>query len=269
MLSGVGPAEKLAALGIGIVADRPGVGRNLQDHPTVAVLGEDPSGTAFALTPRTLPRLAFDVVDYVLRRRGQLGTNLVETGGFVRTRPDVPNPDLQVTVMPMVRDMARFLPREHGYGIYLTILRPRSRGSIELASAAPEAKPRLHPHFLEDEADIAILRHGIRLTRQILAAPAFRRYAGRETAPGAEIVSDADLRDYMLKTVMTIFHPVGTCKMGTDDDPAAVLDARLRVRGIDGLRVADASVMPTIVSGNTNAPSIMIGERCAEFVLAG
>jgi choline dehydrogenase-like flavoprotein len=267
MLSGIGPAEKLRALGIAVVADLPGVGQNLQDHPTVAVLGEDPSGTSFAMNPRTLPRLAFDVVDYALRRKGQLGTNLVETGGFVRTRPDVANPDLQVTVMPMVRDMSRILPRDHGYGIYLTILRPRSRGALELISPDPGAKPALHPHFLEDEADIAILLHGINLTRQILSAPAFKRYLGRETAPGAGVVSDAALREYMLKTVMTIFHPVGTCKMGTDGDPMAVLDARLRVRGIAGLRVADASIMPTIVSGNTNAPSIMIGERCAEFVL--
>jgi choline dehydrogenase len=267
MLSGIGPAEKLQALGIDIVADLPGVGQNLQDHPTVAVTGEDPTGTAFAMTPRSLPRLAIDVLDYMFRRRGQLGTNLVETGGFVRTKPDVPNPDLQFTVMPMVRDMTHILPRDHGFGVYLTILRPKSRGSIELVSADPEAKPRLHPHFLEDEDDIAILLHGIKLTRQILSAPAFKPYLGKETAPGAEVVYDADLRDFMRKTVMTIFHPVGTCKMGPDQDKMAVLDNRLRVRGIAGLRVADASVMPNIVSGNTNAPSIMIGERCAEFVL--
>jgi choline dehydrogenase-like flavoprotein len=267
MLSGIGPAGKLTALGIEVVADLSGVGENLQDHPTVAVLGDDPSGTAFALTPRTAPRLAFDVFDYIFRRRGQLGTNLVETGGFVRTRPEVANPDLQVTVMPMVSDLSRILPSQHGWGVYLTILRPKSRGSIELVSADPTAKPKLHPHFLEDESDIAILLHGIKLTRQILAAPAFARYRGTETAPGAAVVSDADLRDYMLKTVMTIFHPVGTCKMGAESDEMAVLDHRLRVRGIAGLRVADASIMPDIVSGNTNAPSIMIGERCAEFVL--
>ncbi|MGH7075880.1 MAG: GMC family oxidoreductase, partial [Stellaceae bacterium] len=244
MLSGIGPAEQLRALGIDVVADLPGVGRNLQDHPTVAVLGEDRSGTSFALNARTWPRLAFDVVDYVLRRKGQLGTNLVETGGFVRTRPDVANPDLQVTVMPTIRDMSRLLPKDHGFGIYLTNLRPKSRGFLELTAPDPAAKPKLHPHFLEDEADIAILLHGIRITRQILAAPAFARYLGKETAPGADLQSDADLTDYMRKTVMTIFHPVGTCKMGDDKDRMAVLDARLKVRGVAGLRVADASIMP-------------------------
>ncbi|HEX4113612.1 MAG TPA: GMC family oxidoreductase N-terminal domain-containing protein [Stellaceae bacterium] len=268
MLSGIGNAERLRALGIAVVRDLPGVGENLQDHPTVAVMAEEKSGTSYALRLGNLPKMAWSVVEYLVARRGILSTNLVETGGFARTRPDAANPDLQFTFMPTYKVTDRRVVNFHGFGVYLTVLRPKSRGTIELVSADPEARPRVQPNFLDDEDDIAILTHGIRVTRQILSAPAFKPYLGKEIMPGPDVRSDAALRDYALKNTGTIFHPVGTCKMGADDDPMAVLDHRLRVRGVRGLRVADASVMPAIVSGNTNAPSMMIGERCAEFVLA-
>jgi len=268
MLSGIGNAERLRALGIDPVHDLPGVGENLQDHPTVAIMAEENSGTSYALHARNLPKMAWNVFEFLFRRRGILTTNLVETGGFTRTRSDVANPDLQFTFMPTYKVTDRYVANFHGFGVYLTVLRPKSRGFIELASRDPEARPKIVPNFLDDEEDIAILVHGIKATRQILSAPAFKSYLGKEIVPGPEVVSDAQLRDYALKNTSTLFHPVGTCKMGTDQDAMAVLDARLRVRGVTGLRVADASIMPTIVSGNTNAPSIMIGERCAEFMLA-
>jgi choline dehydrogenase len=267
MLSGVGNAARLGALGIAVVQDLPGVGENLQDHPTVVVMAEERSGTSYALNLKSLPRMTWSVAEFLFSRRGILTTNLVETGGFARTRPEVANPDLQFTFMPTMKVPDRMVSERHGFGVYLTVLRPRSRGSIELVSRDPEDRPRLHPNFLDHEEDIAILTHGIKVTRQILSAPAFRRFLGKETMPGAEVTSDGALRDYALKNTGTIFHPVGTCKMGPDEDGMAVLDHRLRVRGLQGLRVADASIMPNIVSGNTNAPSMMIGERCAEFML--
>jgi choline dehydrogenase-like flavoprotein len=267
MLSGIGDAERLSALGIPVVHHLPGVGENLQDHPTVAVMAEEKSGTSYALRLGNLPKMAYSVFEYLFARRGILSTNLVETGGFSRTLSDAASPDLQFTFMPTYKVTDRFIADFHGFGVYLTVLRPKSRGHIELVSADPDVRPTLHPNFLDHEEDIAILVHGIKATRQIMSAPAFKPYLGRELVPGPAVVSDAQLRDFALNNTGTIFHPAGTCKMGADDDAMAVLDHRLRVRGIAGLRVADASIMPTIVSGNTNAPSIMIGERCAEFVL--
>jgi choline dehydrogenase len=268
MLSGVGNAERLTALGIDIVHDLPGVGENLQDHPTVVVAAEEKSGTSYALHAGNLPKMAWSVIEYLFARRGILTTNLVETGGFARTRPDVANPDLQYTFMPTYKVADRFVANFHGFGVYLTVLRPKSRGTVELISANPEDRPKVVPNFLDHEEDIDVLVSGIKATRQILSAPSFKPYLGKEIMPGPAAQTDAELRDYALKNTGTIFHPVGTCKMGPESDTMAVLDHRLRVRGITGLRVADASIMPNIVSGNTNAPSIMIGERCAEFVLS-
>jgi choline dehydrogenase-like flavoprotein len=266
MLSGIGPAAALQALGIPLRADLPGVGQNLQDHPTVALIVSDPSGRSFALNRKTFAGLATGVLQYLFARRGPLSTNIVESGGFVRTRPDLARPDLQFTFMPTLKDPDRILSRTHGYGIYLTLLRPLSRGHVALTSPRPEDRPVLHPNFLEDEADIDVLVRGVKLARQIVAAPAFAPYRGTEIDPGAGAQSDAALRDFALRTVSTIFHPVGTCKMGPDSDPTAVVDGTLRVRGVTGLRVADASIMPTIVGGNTNAPTMAIGERCADFI---
>lgn len=268
MLSGIGNAERLAAFGIGVVHDLPGVGENLQDHPTVAVMAEEPSGSSYALYFGNLPKMAWQAVEFLFRRRGILTTNLVETGGFMRTRPDIANPDLQFTFMPTYKVTDRYVANFHGFGVYLTVLRPKSRGTIELVSADPEARPKVIPNFLDDEEDVAVLMYGLKTTRQILSAPSFKSYLGKEIMPGPAVQTDTQMRDYALHNTGTIFHPVGTCKMGPDSDKMAVLDARLRVRGVSGLRVADASIMPNIVSGNTNAPAIMIGERCAAFVLA-
>ena len=268
MLSGIGGAEKLRALGIDIVHDLPGVGENLQDHPTVALMAEEPSGSSYALHLGNLPKMAWQVAEFLFARRGILTTNLVETGGFTRSRPDVKNPDLQFTFMPTYKMTDRYVANFHGFGVYLTVLRPKSRGTVELTSRDPGVRPKVIPNFLDDEEDIAVLVHGIKTTRQILSAPSFKPYLGKEIMPGPGVTTDAELRDYALRNTSTLFHPVGTCKMGPDSDKMAVLDPRLKVRGVAGLRVADASIMPNIVSGNTNAPAIMIGERCADFILS-
>jgi choline dehydrogenase-like flavoprotein len=267
-LSGVGNAARLQALGIETVHDLPGVGENLQDHPTVAVMAEEKSGTSYALHLGNFPKMAWNVFEFLFRRRGIFTTNMVETGGFARTRRDAENPDLQFTFMPTYKVTDRYIANFHGFGVYLTVLRPKSRGTVELVSADPEARPKIVPNFLDDEEDVAILVHGLKTTRQILSAPSFEPFMGKEIMPGPDVRTDAELRHYALTNTSTLFHPVGTCKMGPDGDKMAVLDHRLRVRGLSGLRVADASIMPNIVSGNTNAPSIMIGERCAEFILS-
>src|SRR6185312_2448572 len=214
------------------------------------------------------PKMAWQVAEFLFARRSILTTNLVETGGFTRSRPDVKNPDLQFTFMPTYKMTDRYVANFHGFGVYLTVLRPKSRGTVELTSRDPGARPKVIPNFLDDEEDIAVLVHGIKTTRQILSAPSFKPYLGKEIMPGPGVTTDAELRDYALRNTSTLFHPVGTCKMGPDSDKMAVLDPRLKVRGVAGLRVADASIMPNIVSGNTNAPAIMIGERCADFILS-
>ncbi len=170
MLSGIGNAERLRTLGIELVHELPGVGENLQDHPTVAIMAEEKSGSSYALRLGNLPKMAWSVAEFLFARRGILTTNLVETGGFTRTRPDAANPDLQFTFMPTYKVTDRFVANFHGFGVYLTVLRPKSRGTVELVSADPEARPKVVPNFLEDEEDIAILVHGLKATRQILSA---------------------------------------------------------------------------------------------------
>jgi choline dehydrogenase len=268
MLSGVGPVAALAAHGIAVRRDLPGVGQNLQDHPTVNLVMTDPGRHSYALTPRSALPLALSVLQYALFRRGRLTSNAVETGGFVRTLPDLKQPDLQFILMPALKEMNRTIPRAHGFYLLSVLLRPQSRGEVALVSNDPAVRPKLIPNFLDADADLDCLTRGIRLGRKILAAPAFVAYRGEELLPGAAALSDQALRDYVRGAVYTSYHPVGTCKMGPSTDPLAVVDRTLRVRGVDGLRVVDASIMPVIVSGNTNAPAMMIGERGAAFIHA-
>jgi choline dehydrogenase-like flavoprotein len=168
-----------------------------------------------------------------------------------------------------MKDNPRTLPRRHGFVLHVALLRPSTRGTIELASNDPVAKPVLRPCFLEDAADAQALVRGLREARRIIGMPALARYTGGEISPGRTLQGDAELEKFVRSHVATTYHPVGTCKMGPAADPMAVVDARLRVHGIDGLRVADASIMPNIIGGNTSAPSMMIGERAAFFLLHG
>ena len=265
MLSGIGPAGHLRDLGIAPVIDSPGVGENFHDHCDVVIAVGDRSGSSYAASPRGLARLMAAPLHY-LQKRGPLSSIMVEAGGFVRSRPDLDRPDLHFIFTPMLHDRAEYLPRHHGFTVHVNALRPKSRGRITLRSSAPADAPVLEPDLVSHDDDLRLLVTGLRIARRIIAAPALARFRADELSPGPAVESDAALADFVRTTVATVFHPVGTCKMGTD--PMAVVDPSLRVHGIESLRVIDASIMPEIVSGNTNAPTIMIAEKGAALIRA-
>lgn len=268
LLSGIGPAEDLRRHGIVPVLDLPGVGRNLQDHPAVSAAFEDVSRSTLALSWRSLPGLTAQALHYLVTRKGVFSSNVAESGGFIRSQPGLNRPDAQVTYLMGLKTAASLMPRQHGFVALINLCRPHSRGWLELRSARPEDRPRMVANFLEDQEDVDALVRGISEIRRIMAQPAMAGIVGRELRPGPDLADAAALESYVRETVATVYHPVGTCKMGPARDPMAVVDPKLRVRGIAGLRVADASIMPTIVAGNTAAPTMMIGERAAGFVLA-
>ena len=276
MLSGIGPGDELKRHGIPVVHEVPGVGRNLQDHVDCVL--------AYACTkPVTLyrelraDRVIRSVAEGMLFGRGVATTFPYEAGAFLKTRPDLLAPDVQVHFMPALENAAKLhfskpfrkpsLEETHGFSMRVGPVNPESRGWIGLRSADPAHAPLIQPNYLQDGADCRTTIAGIRMARDVVAQPAFAAYRGRELAPGDAVQSDAELTAWLRANAMTTFHPVGTCRMG--NDKMAVVDGRLAVRGITGLRVADASVMPIIISGNTNAPAIMIGEKAAEFIRGG
>jgi choline dehydrogenase-like flavoprotein len=264
MRSGIGEPEHLSAHGIAAAHALPAVGRNLQDHLSTAVQYRTASTDAFGLSPRTVPWLAWSALEYLLFRRGLFASNILQGGGFVRTRPGLDRPDVYYVFMPAHRSASGPPGMGHGYGLITVLSRPRSRGTVRLGAADPATAPLIDPNFLSEPEDLDTLLRGVKLARRILAAPAFARYAGTEIAPGPGAEADADLADFIRRSAVTVFHPVGTCRMGTDAE--AVVDPQLRVRGIEGLRVVDASIMPTIIGGNTNAPVIMIAEKAADMI---
>ena len=249
------------------VHDLPGVGRNLQDHPTAPMAMQDASATAYALSWRSAPQALMSPFQYLFGRSGMLASNAAEGGGFLRTRPELERPDVQITLLAGLKGTARAIPREHGIMLLVSLLRPTSRGWISLASSRPTDRPVLHPAFLEAPEEVGTLIAGMRETRRILALAPIRDLLGAERLPGSQHQSDAELEQVIRATLSTVYHPVGTCKMGPARDPLAVVDAQLRVHGVGRLRVADASIMPNIIGGNTSAPAMMIGERAAAFIL--
>jgi choline dehydrogenase len=269
MLSGIGPAESLREFGIAVVHDAPGVGGGLQDHLDVMVVHGCRQPVSYGLTARAAIQLPRQVVRYFRERRGLLTTNGAEAGGFARSRPDLPAPDLQFhfTPLPLSNHSldVRFMLR-HGYSLHVCDLRPKSRGFIALESADPRAHPRIEANYLAEAEDLEQLLRGLKLARRILAAAPFDPYRGDELRPGPGVDDDDALREFIRQRAETIYHPVGTCRMGSD--ARAVVDPQLRVQGVEGLRVVDASVMPTLVGGNTNAPTIMIAEKAADLILA-
>ncbi|MGI4815033.1 MAG: GMC family oxidoreductase [Janthinobacterium lividum] len=267
MLSGIGPRAELQRHGIEVRVDLPGVGQNLQDHPTVQVTMSNPGGESYALSPRNWLNVLTSPISYLFGHKGMLGTHGAEAGGYIRTRQGLDRPDVQLTFVAGHKKSLAQMPRTHGMMTMVHLMRPRTRGYIELTSARPTDKPALHPNFLEDPEDVQTLLRGVRDVRRMLASPAIARYTGEELTPGGELVSDEQLIQAIRAQVGTAYHPVGTCKMGPASDPLAVVDAKLRVYGVQGLRVVDASIMPNIIGGNTNAPTMMIGERAASFIL--
>ena len=263
MLSGVGPADHLRGMGIEVVADRAGVGQNLQDHLITGLREKLPGGGSLLDAESIL-----SVARYLLFRRGMLTSNIAEAGLFVSTRPGERAPDVQFHVAPALFENHGLVPpTEHGFSLGPTLVRPKSRGEIRLASPDPHVHPVIDPNYLADAADGASLVAGLRIAREIVRQPALAAFRGGEIHPGADLQSDADLLAYVRETSETLYHPVGTCRMGSDAD--SVVDSELRVRGVRGLRVVDASVMPTVPNGNTNAASMMIGEKAADLIRYG
>jgi choline dehydrogenase-like flavoprotein len=266
MLSGVGPVAQLQQHGIAVVHDLPGVGRNLHDHVDVVQVVDAPHLTdLFGLSLRGIGNAVRGIFEWRKHRSGLLTTNFAEAGGFLRSAPEEALPDLQLHfVIGKLVDHGRKTVFGHGYSCHVCLLRPRSRGTVSLHSADPLAAPRIDPNFLADPDDLRRLVRGFRLMRDILAQPALAGFRGRELATSASARSDAEIEAFVRNHADTIYHPVGTCRMG--GGPLDVVDAQLRVHGLEGLRVVDASVMPAIVGGNTNAPVIMIGEKAADLV---
>jgi len=264
MLSGIGPADHLRAHGIDVVVDLPGVGGNLQDHLNVNVIQKVTQPITYDGLEAPLPSIKVGL-QYLLFKTGPVASNIAEAGGFGRSRPGVATPDIQYHFLPVqVIDHARVKAEGHGITLHACALRPESAGRITLASADPLAHPLIDPEYLKSDEDLRVLIAGLKRAREIVAQGAFAPYRGAEFWPGPDCRSEADLVDFVRRTAETEYHPVGTCKMGSGKD--AVVDAALKVHGIDRLRVADASIMPTLVSGNTNAPSIMIGEKAAAMI---
>jgi choline dehydrogenase-like flavoprotein len=264
MLSGIGPADHLRDHGLQVALDLPGVGANLQDHLDICTLHQ-------ATQPITYDRLSDVAVawNYFLHRDGPGTSNVAEAGGFVRTQHAVDTRcDMQFHFVPaLLDDHGRNRLPGYGYTLHACALRPHSRGTIRLKTASAADKPAIHANYLSDAEgyDLRMLVEGVKLSREIFAATPFSPYRGTEIFPGASVRDERETIAFIRRKAETIYHPVGTCRMGRDTQ--AVVDAQLRVRGVAGLRVVDASVMPALPGGNTNAPTIMIAEKAADFVL--
>jgi len=267
MLSGVGDPDELKAHGIGLVHALPGVGKNLQEHADTAVLTTSHFHGGIQLSLLGILQMVGEGIEYYGAHLGKLRASVTEAGGFLKTDPALAVPDVQLHSLPLLfddsgRDLR--LMRKDGYSCHVCCLRPKSRGTISLNSANPADAPIIDHNFFSDPDDLKTLVDGVRLVRKIQAAPAFDKYRKEEIRPGADAQSDEEIAQAIRDSLGMIYHPVGTCKMGNDD--MAVVDAQLSIHGMKGLRVIDASVMPTIIGGNTNAPTIMIAEKAAEMI---
>jgi len=266
LLSGVGPAAELEALGIGVTADSREVGRNLQDHLDFCTLNQCPEPITYDFTRAQMLAVG---LRYFLTRSGPGVSNVAEAGAFVHTSlaPDE-RADVQLHFVPAQLDEhGRNRLPGHGFTVHACVLRPASRGTLTLRSALATDPPRIQPRYLSEPGDLEVLLEGIRISRDIIAAAPFARFRGRELFPGEGLGTRAELEAIVRRKAETIYHPAGTCRMG--GDTGAVVDSELRVQGVEGLRVADASVMPRLIGGNTNAPTIMIAEKAAELILSG
>jgi choline dehydrogenase len=269
MLSGIGPAEHLKAHGIPVLVDKPGVGGNLQDHLQLRLIFRINGVKTLNETYHSLPKRALMGLEYAFKRTGPLTMAPSQIGIFTRSDPKRERANIQFHVQPLSLD--RFGEPLHTFPAFtmsVCNLQPTSRGTIRLQSSDPAAAPEIKLNYLSTEEDRKVAADSIRVVRRVAKAPALAKYQPNEILPGPSVGdSDAELVKAAGDIGTTIFHPVGTAKMGLKSDPMAVVDERLRFIGIDGLRVIDASIMPTITSGNTNAPTIMIGEKGARMVI--
>jgi choline dehydrogenase len=268
MLSGIGPADHLRDVGIPVLVDSPGVGANLSDHPVVPAQWRTPGSVNLweKLGPAQLMR-------WRLRHSGPLTSNIAEAGGFSRTRPSLPAPDLQWHALPSpFVDQGLADPQYRAFTLLIALVDVGSRGRVWLRSADPRHKPAIDPAYLSDSTDIEPLVEGVRLAREFAAASPLAKVCTEEVGPGPEVHTNAEVREFIRREIGTLYHPVGTCAMGGDSRLAAakiisVVDPELRVRGVEGLRVVDASVMPVVPRGNTNAPTIAVAERAADLII--
>lgn len=265
-LSGIGPAAHLQEHGIAVRIDRPGVGENLQDHIDYVAAFETPGKSFVGNSLKGTLAMGGALISWLRKREGMMTTPFAEAGGFLTVTPDAPAPDVQLHfVIAALEDHGRTKVPGHGYSCHVCVLRPESTGTVRLASGDARAAPVIDPAFFSDSRDMEVMKAGVRAMYRILEQPPLSNHQGRDRYP-IDLSDDDALERLIRARADTVYHPVGTARMGSDD--AAVCDPRLRVRGVEGLYVADASIMPKLVSGNTNAPSIMIGERCADFVTA-
>ena len=266
MRSGIGPGAHLQGMGIEVLHDLPGVGRNLHDHPDVVLLAHAPKATELiGLSAIGALSLVKGIWQWRRHQRGLLTTNFAEAGGFIKSQASEALEDLQLHfVVAKLVDHGRKTVWGHGYSCHVCVLQPESRGTVTLASADPMAAPHIDPALLNHPNDLAKLVHGVRRTREILGQPALAQSGALEDVASAHSTSDSDIEAFVRTHADTVYHPVGSCRMGTD--ALTVVDAQLRVHGVQALRVVDASVMPRITSGNTNAPVIMIAEKAASLV---
>lgn len=266
LLSGIGDGQELQQFGIRTVHHLPGVGKNLQDHPDFVFGYKTRSLDMMGVSFPGMARSWREIQRYRAERRGMMTSNFAEGGAFLKTRPDLAVPDIQLhLVTALVEDHARKFNFGHGYSCHVCLLRPKSRGRVGLLGADPHQQPLIDPDFLGHEDDLHDLVTGFKMTRKMMEAPAFAPIL-EEDLFTAHIKTDDDIVRVLRERVDTVYHPVGSCKMGVDD--MAVVDPQLRVRGVEGLRVVDASIMPTLIGGNTNATSMVIGEKAADMIRA-
>ncbi len=266
-LSGIGDPEALRTAGVAPVHALPGVGANLRDHLDMALSWETPGVKTVWSHSKGLGRLALGL-NYMLFGQGHGRQNFLEAGAFLKSRPDLDRPDLQLhCVMAIMRNHGKDPVAKDGFTIHVCQLRPESLGRVALRSADPDDDPAIFPNYFAAEEDRRALRVGIAIARGLADQPALRAIRGAEVEPGESVTSEADIDAWIRRAAETIYHPVGTCRMGVSGDPMAVVDASLKVLGLAGLRVVDASIMPTLIGGNTNAPTIMIAEKAADMIL--
>lgn len=265
-LSGIGDPEDLTPHGIKVLHPLPGVGKNLQDHLDVCISWECPLPiTAYSRTKGL--RTLVTGLSYLLFKKGTGRQQMLESGAFLRSRPDLDRPDLQFhTVLAIMQNHGKTVVQKDGFTLHVCQLRPESRGKVGLRSADPNDDPTIFANYLATEEDRRAVREGVKMARKVAAQPALDPYRGEEYSPGKAVQTDDEIDAWIRKNAETIYHPVGTCRMGVAGDAMAVVDEELKVIGLQGLRVVDASVMPTLIGGNTNAPTMMIAEKISDVI---
>ncbi|MDA0219998.1 MAG: GMC family oxidoreductase N-terminal domain-containing protein [Proteobacteria bacterium] len=264
-LSGIGDPQRLAGLGVDVIRALPGVGANLHTHPTVKLVHACTQPVSIYPWTR-FPGTQIAGLTWLLRRSGPAASNHMEVGAFLKSRPECDRPDMQLTLVPIAQGGTYGAASGHGFEVYIELIGVRSRGEVHAASNNPRRPPEFTFNFLQDERDMAVMRRGTQVIRELVAQPGFAPYCGEELVPGAGVVAPEDVDAWLRGTVAVTHHIVGACRMGSADDPMAVVAPDLRVFGVEGLRVVDASIMPTVTSGNTHAPVIMIAERAADMI---